>query len=274
MYGQTIASSYPGRAIWGRGGCKDHDLILKAPVPIVAESAVSDVRQYLLQHGFIIPGLDSRIDISPLPVDTDAQQAFCDWMGMPWEALAVLRSTPLMVFTHLRTREAWQQFFPLVYWQRLASRCLYPLVPGSLCSTEDDGYHGLSHGLETALIAIIISYSLGVPAAHGFLAALCHDLKAGPDESAEIFAALLDGAWRDYAGAHDQRMMEPLRTASEPLISPRPHLTRTGSNRFHCSFAPPAPFVSRLLMLTSHIDSPGCRSRWTISGKVSGRRGV
>ena len=59
--------------VMGRGGCKDYDLLLKAPVPIVAESAISDVRQYLLQHGVIIPGSDSRIDISPLPVDTDAQ---------------------------------------------------------------------------------------------------------------------------------------------------------------------------------------------------------
>jgi hypothetical protein len=210
--------------ITGRGGCKDHDLILKAPVPIAAETAVDDVRQYLLQRRVIIPGSDSRIDISPLPVDTGAQQAFCGWMDMPWEALTLLRSTPfqLMVFTHLRTQEAWQQFFPLVYWQRLASRCLYPLVPGSLCSTEDDGYHGLSHGLETALIAVIISYALGVPAVHAFLAALCHDLKPHKPgkglvaaESAEIFAALLDGAWRDYSGAHDQRMVDAVRGHSE-----------------------------------------------------------
>ena len=210
--------------ITGRGGCADHDFILKAPVPIVAESTLSDVRQYLLQHGVIIPGSDSRIDLSPLPVDSDSQQAFCGWMSMPWEALALLRSTPFhfMLFTHLRTQDAWQQFFPLVYWQRLASRCLYPLVPGSLCSTEDDGYHGLSHGLETALIAVILSYALGVPTAHAFLAALCHDLKPHMPrkglkaaESAEIFAALLDGAWRDYSGAHDQRMIDAVRSHSE-----------------------------------------------------------
>lgn len=210
--------------ITGLGGCKDHDLILRAPVPIQAEISVSDVRDYLLQHGVIIPERGSSIDISPLPVDRDALNDFCDWMRMPWDALAMLRSTSfhLMVFTQLHTQEAWQQFFPLAYWQRLASRCLYPLIPRSLCSTEDEGYHGLSHGLETALIAVIFSYALGVPAAQAFLAALCHDLKPSAPgkgliatESAEIFAALLDGEWRDYSGAHDQRMIDAVSSHSE-----------------------------------------------------------
>ena len=208
----------------GRGGCENHDFIIEAPVAVLEEIAVADVRDYLRRHGAVLPDRRMRLDMSRLPIKEAVAQEFCHWMGMSWEALLLLRSTPfhLMIFTHLRAEDAWQPFFPLVYWHRLAARCLYPRVPASVCSSEDDGYHGLSHGLETALIAVLFSSAQGVPAAPVFLAALSHDLRPAGDQrgsvdagqSARVLEALLTDAWRDFSGNHDQRMIEAVRSHS------------------------------------------------------------
>ena len=203
--------------VTAQGDCKNYDFVVKAPVPVVAESTINDVRWTLVRNGVAIPNRQYRIDISPLPIDSSGQAEFCDWMSMPWEALTLLRSTPfyLMVFTQLHSKEPWRQFFPLVYWKRFASRCLYPLVPTSICSAEDDSYHGLSHGLDTALIAVIIAYALDIPPTPILLAALCHDFKPRASESAEMFSAVLGDVWREYSGINDKRMIYAVSSHSE-----------------------------------------------------------
>lgn len=209
----------------GTTGCAHFDHVFKSSVKVLFEEDVESVSSHLRQLGVVIYQRKSSLDTNQFLIEDVNLNEFSDWMKMPLEALAVLQSTlfHLMIFTQLRSEDPWIPFMPLVYWERLASRCLYPQIPNSLSNTADDGFHGLSHGLDTALISVIFSYALKVPAAPTFLAALCHDLELNscgnssrePESSATVLRTLLNGSWNDYSGKYDKVMIEAVARHSE-----------------------------------------------------------
>ena len=193
---------------------------------VLDERVIEDVRGYLNNCGVDMYSWEASIDISLFCKSTEVRHAFSEWMEMPWNALLLMRSTPffLMLFIQLRTKIDCLEFFPLIFWQRWAARCLYPLVPENLCDVEDDNYHGLSHGLEVGLLCVVYCQVIGISPAPVFLSALCHDLERnGKDNvsnaefSAGILKKLLDGQWQEYSGENDQSMIEAIRL--HPLLS-------------------------------------------------------
>ena len=219
-------TSKKGLSLKGKGGCSDYDFISNGSQSVLDERVIEDVRGYLNNCGVDMYSWEASIDISLFCKSTEVRHAFSEWMEMPWNALLLMRSTPffLMLFIQLRTKIDCLEFFPLIFWQRWAARCLYPLVPENLCDVEDDNYHGLSHGLEVGLLCVVYCQVIGISPAPVFLSALCHDLERnGKDNvsnaefSAGILKKLLDGQWQEYSGENDQSMIKAIRL--HPLLS-------------------------------------------------------
>ena len=219
----TVIKDIPVKS---KGDCSNHDFILNNSLDVLKENNINDLSDYLNSCCVDLPNWEATIDMSPFINSGEVQDEFSEWMEMPWRALLLLRSTPffLMLFIQLRTQKNCTIFFPLIFWQRWASRCLYPLVSEDFCKAEDDGYHGLSHGLEVGLLCVVYCQVLGIPPAPVFLSALCHDLErhennnvSNASSSAKILRKLLDGPWQEYSGINDLRMLEAIR--EHPTIS-------------------------------------------------------
>ena len=200
----------------GKMNCCNHDFMIQAPLQVAHEQNIQDLKKYFYDHKVNLVNHNAIIDISRMGVNEKIQEAFSDWMSLSWDALILLKSTPfyLMLFSELGTEKPCIEFFPLVFWQRLASRCLYPLIPYDLCNIEDDGYHGLSHGLDVGLKCIIYGTALGIPTTTLFLSALCHDLvKQGKEDSirsSDILFNLLNTVWSDYSSVSNNAAIEAI----------------------------------------------------------------
>lgn len=200
----------------GKMNCCNHDFMIQAPLQVTHEQNINDLNKYFYDHKVHLVNHNAIIDMTYMRVSKKIQKDFSDWMSLSWDTLILLKSTPffLMLFTELRTEKCCIDFFPLVFWQRLASRCLYPLIPYELCTVEDDGYHGLSHGLDVGLKCIIYGTALGIPTTTLFLSALCHDLVKQDKEdslrSSEILFNLLNTVWSDYSSVSNNAAIEAI----------------------------------------------------------------
>ena len=205
-----------GLKFLGKMNCCNHDFTIKAPLQVAHEQNIQDLNKYFYDHKVNLVTHNVIIDMSCMGVSKKKQKDFSDWMSISWDALILLKSTPfyLMLFSELRTEKPCIDFFPLVFWQRLASRCLYPLIPYELCNIEDDGYHGLSHGLDVGLKCVIYGTALGIPTTTLFLSALCHDLikqdKEDSLRSSEILFNLLNTVWSDYSSVGNNAAIEAI----------------------------------------------------------------
>ena len=203
------------------GDCNAYDLVSSGSFDIKFENKLECVRSFLCECKVLLPEPNDKIALNTVY----ANRQFIDWMGVPLHVLECLRSTPfwLQIHQELRLDTAIVKLQPLIYWERLAIRCLYPLIKTKYCCNGTDDYHGFSHCRDVAMTSVVLAYSENVASLPAFIAALCHDLeptfKSGePDragESAGLTQDILRNEWSEFDGIDTEDIVDAVRTHSK-----------------------------------------------------------
>jgi len=213
------------------GDCGSYDMRSGDVLDVLIEKRLSCVRSFL-QENFVVlpePGDEIELDIESEKVE------FIRWMGMPLRLLKCLKSSPfwINIYRAIKSKQTTIVSQPLIYWERLAIRCLYPLIEGLCRKTCQDSYHGFGHGRDVALTTVVLSYFEGVNPLPAFLAALCHDLESNlkstrlnrAERSAQIVESIFSTVWSDFDGGATNDIIHAVRTHSKTGS----HLSKTSA---------------------------------------------
>lgn len=203
------------------GDCDSYDMISGDVLDVLIENRLPCVRSFLQDNFVILPEAGDEIELDIACENIE----FIRWMGMPLRLLRCLKSTPfwLNIYREIRFKQTTIISQPLIYWERLAIRCLYPLIGGLCRTTCQDAYHGFGHGRDVALTTVLLSYFEGVNQLPAFLAALCHDLEPTlkstrlnrAEVSAQIVERIFNNEWSDFDGGATKEIIDAVRTHSK-----------------------------------------------------------